>query len=132
MFNAKEQAKYREFKDARRGAADYIAMEGEFSKYLEDVYSTPPVEREALSDDCEIVVIGARFRRADPVAQTQGGWASTMCASARRVETSAAPGNGTAIPALRATLKSYSYLPLLEEMGYYPTMKFASGFEILE
>ena len=27
---------------------------------------------------------------------------------------------------------SYSYLPLLEEMDYIPTMKFASGFEILE
>ena len=36
-FNAEEQAKYREFKEARRGAADYIGLEGEFSKYLEDV-----------------------------------------------------------------------------------------------
>ena len=61
VFNAEEQAKYREFKEARRGAADYMAMEGEFSKYLEDVYSTPPVERDALTDQCEIVVIGAGF-----------------------------------------------------------------------
>ncbi len=38
VFNAAEQAKYREFKEARRGAADYMAMEGEYSKYLEDVY----------------------------------------------------------------------------------------------
>jgi cyclohexanone monooxygenase len=29
-------------------------------------------------------------------------------------------------------VESYSYLPLLEEMGYFPSMKFASGFEILE
>ncbi len=34
VFDAEEQAKYREFKEARRGAADYIAMEGEFAKYL--------------------------------------------------------------------------------------------------
>ena len=40
-FNAEEQAKYRAFKEARRGAADYMAMEGEFAKYLEDVYSAP-------------------------------------------------------------------------------------------
>ena len=33
-FDAEEQAKYREFKEARRGAADYMAMEGEFAKYL--------------------------------------------------------------------------------------------------
>ena len=43
VFNAEEQAKYRAFKEARRGAADYMAMEGEFAKYLEDVYSAPPV-----------------------------------------------------------------------------------------
>jgi hypothetical protein len=31
-FNAQEQAQYRANKEARRGAADYMAMEGEFSK----------------------------------------------------------------------------------------------------
>ena len=30
-------------KIARRGAADYIGMEGEFKKYLDDVYSEPPL-----------------------------------------------------------------------------------------
>src|SRR5215469_6922806 len=47
-FNAEEQAKYRAFKEARRGAADYIAMDGEFAKYLQDVYSAAPVDRDAL------------------------------------------------------------------------------------
>ena len=37
VFNAEEQAKYREFKEARAGAADYMALEGEFASYLEDV-----------------------------------------------------------------------------------------------
>ncbi len=36
-FNAEEQAKYHAFKEARRGAADYIAMEGAFKKYPDDV-----------------------------------------------------------------------------------------------
>ena len=35
-FNAEEQARYRAFKEARRGAADYMAMEGEFKKYLDE------------------------------------------------------------------------------------------------
>jgi len=35
-------------------------------------------------------------------------------------------------PGIACDVESYSYLPLLEEMGYIPTMKFASGFEILE
>ena len=34
VFNAEEQAKYLEYKEARRGAADYMPMEGEFSRYL--------------------------------------------------------------------------------------------------
>ena len=61
VFNADEQAKYRDYKEARRGAADYMAMEGEFAKYLEDVYSAAPIEREALSDECEVLVVGAGF-----------------------------------------------------------------------
>ena len=61
VFNAEEQARYREFKEARRGAADYMAMEGEFSKYLQDVYSAEPVPRDALNDECEILVVGAGF-----------------------------------------------------------------------
>ncbi len=61
VFNAEEQAKYRAFKEARRGAADYMAMEGEFSRYLDDVYSAPPIEREPLTDSCEVLVIGAGF-----------------------------------------------------------------------
>ncbi|MCA8926977.1 MAG: NAD(P)/FAD-dependent oxidoreductase, partial [Alphaproteobacteria bacterium] len=35
-------------------------------------------------------------------------------------------------PGIACDVESYSYLPLLEEMGYIPSMKFASGFEILE
>ncbi|MDP1671002.1 MAG: NAD(P)-binding protein, partial [Alphaproteobacteria bacterium] len=61
VFNAEEQAKYREFKEKRQGAADYMAMEGEFAKYLEDVHSGARIERDALSDECEILVIGAGF-----------------------------------------------------------------------
>ena len=61
VFNAEEQAKYLEFKEARRGAADYMPMDGEFAKYLEDVYSEPPVPRESLTDECDVLVIGAGF-----------------------------------------------------------------------
>jgi NADPH-dependent 2,4-dienoyl-CoA reductase/sulfur reductase-like enzyme len=60
-FTAEERAKYQEFKEFRRGAADYMPMEGEFSKYLQDVYSAEPVPREALTDECEILVVGAGF-----------------------------------------------------------------------
>ena len=131
VFNAEEQAKYRAFKEARQGAADYIAMEGEFSRYLEDVYSAPPVEREPLTDECEILVVGAGF----------AGlllWYKLRAAGYHDVRFCEKGGDvgGTwywnRYPGIACDVESYSYLPLLEEMGYFPTMKFASGFEILE
>src|SRR3984957_8670876 len=131
VFDAEEQAKYRAFKEARRGAADYMAMEGDFARYLEDVYSAPPVERESLTDECEIVVIGAGFAAMILWYKLkQAGFVDVrFCEKGGDV-------GGTwywnRYPGIACDVESYSYLPLLEEMGYYPTMKFASGFEILE
>jgi cyclohexanone monooxygenase len=131
VFNAEEQAKYREFKEARRGAADYMAMEGEFSKYLQDVYSAAPVPREALNDECEILVVGAGF----------AGlllWHKLREAGFTDVRFCEKGGDvgGTwywnRYPGIACDVEAYSYLPLLEEMGYIPSMKFASGFEIME
>ena len=131
VFNAEEQAKYREFKEARRGAADYMPMDGEFSRYLEDVYSEPPVERESLTDECEVLVIGAGF----------AGlllWYKLQAAGFTDVRFCEKGGDvgGTwywnRYPGIACDVESYSYLPLLEEMEYFPTMKFASGFEIFE
>ena len=131
VFNAEEQARYRANKEARRGAADYIAMEGEFAKYLEDVYSAPPIERDPLLDECEVFVIGAGF----------AGlllWYKLRAAGFQDVRFCEKGGDvgGTwywnRYPGIACDVESYSYLPLLEEMGYFPTMKFASGFEILE
>ena len=131
VFNAEEQAKYREFKEARRGAADYMALEGEFGKYLEDVYSTDPVPREALTDECEILVVGAGFAGLLlwHKLREEGFCDVRFCEKGGDV-------GGTwywnRYPGIACDVESYSYLPLLEEMEYVPTMKFASGFEILE
>ena len=131
VFNAEEQARYREYKEARRGSADYMAMEGEFARYLEDVYSGEPVPRDALTDECEILVVGAGF----------AGlllWHKLRAAGFNDVRFCEKGGDvgGTwywnRYPGIACDVESYSYLPLLEEMGYYPSMKFASGFEIME
>ncbi len=131
VFNAEEQAKYREYKEQRRGAADYMPMDGEFSKYLQDVYSADPIEREALTDECDVLVVGAGF----------AGlllWYKLREAGFVDVRFCEKGGDvgGTwywnRYPGIACDVESYSYFPLLEEMGYFPSMKFASGFEILE
>ncbi len=131
VFNAEEQARYRQFKETRRGAADYMALEGDFAKYLTDVYSAAPVPREALNDDCDVLVVGAGF----------AGlllWHKLKAAGFEEVRFCEKGGDvgGTwywnRYPGIACDVEAYSYLPLLEETGYVPSMKFASGFEILE
>ncbi|MBB54734.1 MAG: monooxygenase [Magnetovibrio sp.] len=130
-FNADEQAKYRAFKEARRGAADFRAMEGDFARYLEDVHSTNQIPRNPLTDTCEILIIGAGF----------AGlllWYKLFKAGFTDVRFCEKGGDvgGTwywnRYPGIACDVESYSYMPLLEEMDYIPTMKFASGFEIYE
>ena len=131
VFDAAEQRRYREFKETRRGAADYMAMEGEFAKYLEDVYSEPPVPREPLTDDCEVLVIGAGFGALLLWYRLREAGFSDV-----RFCEKGGDAGGTwywnRYPGIACDVESYSYLPLLEEMGHIPSMKFASGFEILE
>ena len=131
VFDAEEQAKYKAFKEARAGAADYIEMKGEFSRYLEDVYSAEPVPRGALTDECDVLVIGAGF----------AGlllWYKLREAGFENVRFCEKGGDvgGTwywnRYPGIACDVESYSYLPLLEEMNYIPSMKFAAGFEIME
>ena len=127
VFNAEDQSKYRAFKEVRRGAADYMRMEGEFSHYLQDHYTAGPVPRESLSDECEILVVGAGF----------AGlllWYKLQAAGFQDVRFCEKGGDvgGTwywnRYPGIACDVESYSYCPLLEEMGYVPSMKFSSGF----
>ena len=131
VFDAEEQAKYKAFKEARAGAADYIEMKGEFSRYLEDVYSADPVPRDALTDEGDVLVVGAGF----------AGlllWHKLRKAGFENVRFCEKGGDvgGTwywnRYPGIACDVESYSYLPLLEEMDYIPSMKFAAGFEIME
>ena len=62
-----------QFKEARRGAADYMAMEGEFAKYLQDVYSADPVAAGGAHRRVRHPRRRRRVRRAAAVAQAERG-----------------------------------------------------------
>jgi cation diffusion facilitator CzcD-associated flavoprotein CzcO len=131
VFNAEEQARYREFKDLRRGSTEYVDLQGQFASYLEDVLSKPPIPREPLTDACDIVVVGAGFAALLLWYKLkQAGFTDVrICEKGGDV-------GGTwywnRYPGIACDVEAYSYLPLLEEMNHIPSMKFASGFEILE
>ncbi|MEC7735532.1 MAG: NAD(P)/FAD-dependent oxidoreductase [Pseudomonadota bacterium] len=131
IFNAKEQEKYKNFKEKRAGAANYMEMKGDYSRYLEDPYTAEPVKRASLKDYTEILIVGAGFAGLLlwHKLQKSGFQDVRFCEKGGDV-------GGTwywnRYPGVACDVESYSYLPLLEEMDYFPTMKFASGFEIME
>lgn len=131
VFDDQAQEQYRAFSEARRGAADYMAVDGEFASYLTDVYSSPPIPRAPLTDKCEVLVVGAGF--AGLLA-----WYHLRAAGFDDVRFCEKGGDvgGTwywnRYPGVACDVEAYSYLPLLDETGYVPSMKYASGFEILE
>jgi cyclohexanone monooxygenase len=126
--------RYREERDKRLrndGNEQYLEVKGDFAHFLDDPYATPGFEREALNDEVEVLVIGggfggllagARLRQAgvediriiDPASDFGGTWYWNR------------------YPGIACDIESYTYLPLLEEIGYVPKEKYSFGPEILE
>jgi cation diffusion facilitator CzcD-associated flavoprotein CzcO len=126
--------KYREERDKRLrgdGNDQYIEVKGDFAHFLDDPYAEPGFEREPLCDEVEVLVIGGGFggllagvrlrqagleglRIVDPASDFGGTWYWNR------------------YPGIACDIESYTYLPLLEEVGYVPKEKYAFGREILE
>ncbi|MEM7220703.1 MAG: NAD(P)/FAD-dependent oxidoreductase [Pseudomonadota bacterium] len=97
---------------------------------VEDPYSDL-VEREPLFDERDVIVIG-------------GGWVGMLTAarlvqsgvSSVRIVESGADFGGTwywnRYPGAQCDIESYSYLPLLEETGYMPKLRYSYAPEIFE
>ena len=101
------------------------------NKYLEEDPYCKPLDRAPLKDQREVIVIG-------------GGWVG-MLTAARLVEAgisdvriveSGGDFGGTwywnRYPGAQCDIESYSYLPLLEETGYVPKLRFSYASEIYE
>ncbi len=128
------RAKYREERDKRlREDANeqYVEMAGKFAHYLEDPYIEEPIERDPLTDEVEVLVIGGGFGGllAGVKLREQG------FEDIRMIEKGAEFG-GTwywnRYPGAACDIESYVYLPLLEETGFMPERKYSRGPEIRE
>ncbi|GAB3037205.1 flavin-containing monooxygenase [Mycobacterium bourgelatii] len=126
--------KYREERDRRLrpdGQEQYApAVEGEQALDYSDPHM-PRQDREALTDDVDVAILG-------------GGWAGILAGyhmrragveNFRIIEQAGDFGGvwyWNRYPGLSCDNDSYCYLPLLEEMNFFPSKKFADGFEIRE
>ena len=128
------RAKYREERDKRLRADandQYLEVEGEFAHFLDDPYIEPGFEREPLADEVEVAVIGGGFGGILVAARLREAGVEDI-----RIIDSASDFGGTwywnRYPGVACDVESYIYLPLLEETGYMPEQKYATGEEILD
>jgi cyclohexanone monooxygenase len=126
------RAKYREERDKRLrsdGNAQYRAFEGDLARFLEDPYVEPGFVREPVRDVLDVVVIGGGFSGLCTGARLRQEGVERL----RMIEIGGDFG-GTwywnRYPGAQCDIESYVYLPMLEELGAMPTLKYAYGPEI--
>jgi cyclohexanone monooxygenase len=125
--------KYRQERDKRLradGNAQYVETAANFAHYRDDPY-VERVERDPLFDEVEVAVIGGGFAGLLLGARLRQAGVDDL----RMIEKGGDFG-GTwywnRYPGAMCDTESYIYLPLLEEVGYIPTEKYAKAPEIME
>ena len=124
--------KYRRERDRRirpEGQKQYARPTGGVAGSHEADPHMPTVPRAATSEEIDVIILGA-------------GWGGIMAAyhltqagvtNFRNVDTAGDFGGvwyWNRYPGIQCDNESYCYLPLLEEMGFMPSKKFADGAEI--
>ncbi len=112
------------------GIGQYIEMAGPFARFAEDPWADGHFDREALTDEVDVAVVGAGFG-----GLLTGARLRQLGVSSVRLIDKAADVGGTwywnRYPGIACDVESYVYMPLLEELGYIPTERYAKGAEIL-
>ena len=125
--------RYRHERDKRLrsdGNEQYVEIAGQFAHYLDDPY-VQVQERPPLHDTVEVAIIGGGFGGLLAGARLREAGVEDI----RLIEKGGDVG-GTwywnRYPGAACDIESYVYLPLLEELGYVPTRKYATAPEILQ
>ena len=111
------------------GIAQYLEIAGPFAGFANDPWCDPNFTRDPLSDEVDVAIIGAGFGG----LLTADRLRELGVRSVRLIDKAADVG-GTwywnRYPGIACDVESYVYMPLLEELGYIPTEKYAKGDEI--
>jgi len=127
------RAKYNHERDKRmrpEAVDQYVEVTADFSHYADDPY-TERVERDPVRDHVQVAIIGAGLGSIVAAARLREAGVDDI-----RVLDTAGDFGGTwywnRYPGVQCDIESYIYLPLLEELNYIPTERYAHGKEIRE
>jgi cation diffusion facilitator CzcD-associated flavoprotein CzcO len=113
------------------GSAQYRQVAGELAGFADDPHARDDFTRPAREMDVEAAVIGGGFGGLIAAAKLREQGVERLC-----VIEKGADFGGTwywnRYPGAACDVESYVYLPLLEELGYMPSEKYARGAEILD
>ena len=111
------------------GNNQYRTASGELARYLDDPSADPDFRRAPLEDEVDVAIVGGGFSGLLAAARLREAGVESM----RIIETGGDFG-GTwywnQYPGAQCDIESYIYLPLLEELDYIPSEKYAYRAEI--
>src|SRR6478672_2263467 len=127
-------AKYKDEREKRMvaGRADIrdLRRDERFKAYTADPF-TPFVERDAITDEVDVVIIGAGMS-----GLVAGAKLREVGVERIRLIDQAGGVGGTwywnRYPGVMCDVQSYVYMPMLEELNYVPRTRYAFGEEIRE
>ena len=126
--------KYRQERDRRvrtDGSQQYVEVQGDFSRYINDPYVEPGFTRAPLTDEVNVLIIGGGFGGLLAGARLREAGVNDI-----RIIEKGGDFGGTwywnRYPGAQCDIEAYIYLPLLEETGYIPKEKYSYAPEILE
>ncbi|PRC42293.1 monooxygenase, partial [Mycobacterium sp. ITM-2017-0098] len=113
------------------GASQYLELEGDFAEFYEiDPYTTV-TERDPVVENAEVVILGGGF-----AGLLAGAYLKKAGVEGVRVIEMAGDFGGVwywnRFPGIQCDNDAYCYIPLLEELDFMPSKKFADGAEIFQ
>lgn len=126
--------KYRREREKRlrkEGSKQYIELEDDFAGYYEVDPHTPATPRAPITEDIDVAVLGGGFGGLLSAAHLKKAGVDDV----RIIELGGDFGGvwyWNRYPGIQCDNESYCYIPLLEELDFMPSKKFADGAEIYQ